>query len=207
MSGHESFKCFNFIQYAMARVNANYIILKVAGGSSKHRERVYCYELYHQMRCLQEQCNLQEEFTINGEIDKKGHPTIPHNFNPDFVMHEPGDDEKNICVIEVKIRRNPNSYVDEATIINRNPNRCVDKKGVHKDLNTITCMLHCYSYKYGALIFIDIAEEDATPILRDANITHLNDISDRVMVFFQSKNNPCNVSCKSLKEILEGGKQ
>lgn len=193
MSDCESVVYFKLIRDAMMQVKRNYIILKVAGGSSEHRERVYCYELYHQMRCLQTQCNLQDEFTINGEIDKKGHPTIPHNFNPDFVMHEPGNDDKNGCVIEVKIRSNHGS--------------ALNTRGVYKDLNTITCMLHCYEYQYGALIFVDVTEEEATPILQAAKIAHLNDISDRVVIFFQSKDNPCNISCKSLKEILEGEKQ
>ena len=146
MSDCESVVYFKLIRDAMMQVKRNYIILKVAGGSSEHRERVYCYELYHQMRCLQTQCNLQDEFTINGEIDKKGHPTIPHNFNPDFVMHEPGNDDKNGCVIEVKIRSNHGS--------------ALNTRGVYKDLNTITCMLHCYEYQYGALIFVDVTEEE-----------------------------------------------
>ena len=193
MSDCESVVYFKLIRDAMMQVKRNYIILKVAGGSSEHRERVYCYELYHQMRCLQTQCNLQDEFTINGEIDKKGHPTIPHNFNPDFVMHEPGNDDKNGCVIEVKIRSKHGS--------------ALNTRGVYKDLNTITCMLHCYEYQYGALIFVDVTEEEATPILQAAKIAHLNDISDRVVIFFQSKDNPCNISCKSLKEILEGENQ
>lgn len=75
MSNNESFMYFSLIQCAMARVEAKYILLEVAGGNPKHRERVYCYELYHQMRCLQEQCDLQTnlqltERLINGVLKK-----------------------------------------------------------------------------------------------------------------------------------------
>ena len=194
MSDNESFMYFSLIRCAMARVEAKYILLEVAGGNPKHRERVYCYELYHQMRCLQEQCALQNKFTINGEIDKRGPQEVDEDFNPDFVMHTPKSMKNNGCVVEVKVRSNSNS-------------RVIDENGVLKDLKTITCMLHCYEYQYGALIFVDVTEEEATPILQAAKIAHLNDISDRVVIFFQSKDNPCNISCKSLKEILEGEKQ
>ena len=194
MSNNESFMYFWLIKRAMAHVEAKYILLEVAGGNPKHRERVYCYELYHQMRCLQEQCALQNKFTINGEIDKRGPQEVDEDFNPDFVMHTPKSMKNNGCVVEVKVRSNSNS-------------RVIDENGVLKDLKTITCMLHCYEYQYGALIFVDVTEEEATPILQAAKIAHLNDISDRVVIFFQSKDNPCNISCKSLKEIMEGEKQ
>ncbi len=194
MSDNESFMYFSLIRCAMARVEAKYILLEVAGGNPKHRERVYCYELYHQMRCLQEQCALQNKFTINGEIDKRGPQEVVEDFNPDFVMHTPKSMKNNGCVVEVKVRSNSNS-------------RVIDENGVLKDLKTITCMMNCYEYQYGALIFVDVTEEEATPILQAAKIAHLNDISDRVVIFFQSKDNPCNISCKSLKEILEGEKQ
>ncbi len=194
MSNNESFMYFSLIQCAMARVEAKYILLEVAGGNPKHRERVYCYELYHQMRCLQEQCDLQNKFTINGEIDKRGPQEVDEDCNPDFVMHTPGNMENNGCVVEVKVRTNNGSDLPS-------------KRGVHKDLKTITCMLHCYQYQYGALVFVDITEEEIAPILQEADIAHLKDISDRVVIFFQSKDNPCNISCKSLKEILEGEKQ
>jgi len=36
------------------------------------RERVFCYELYHQIRCLQNKRGLTD-FNIHGEIDKRGH--------------------------------------------------------------------------------------------------------------------------------------
>lgn len=194
MSNNESFMYFWLIKRAMAHVEAKYILLEVAGGNPKHRERVYCYELYHQMRSLQEHCKEQSGFTINGEIDKDGPQKVDQNFNPDFVMHTPGDMENNGCVVEVKVRNN-------------NGNGLPSKRGVHKDLKTITCMLHCYNYQCGALIFVDVSEEEIAPILQEADIAHLNDISDCVMVFFQSKNDPCNVSSKNLKEILEGEKQ
>lgn len=67
------------------------------------RERVYCYELYHQLRV-----SLKADFKykLHGEIDKSGHHWIIQLFggkcpNPDFVVHTPGD-MYNLAVIEVK---------------------------------------------------------------------------------------------------------
>ena len=86
------------------------------------------YELYHQMRLIQEQ-KFKSEFTINGEIDKSGHKIIKEPFNPDFVIHQQGKMGENFCVVELKT-------------INK-------KSGIQKDFHTITCMMHCYRYKIG----------------------------------------------------------
>jgi hypothetical protein len=74
---------------------------------SAWRERVYCYELYHLLRC-----RLPKDFpyTLHGEIDKIGHEAIVQHFgkikrpNPDFVLHNPGDMgiEANLVIVEVK---------------------------------------------------------------------------------------------------------
>ncbi len=194
MSDNESFMYFSLIRCAMARVEAKYILLEVAGGNPKHRERVYCYELYHQMRCLQEQCALQNKFTINGEIDKRGPQEVDEDFNPDFVMHTPKSMKNNGCVVEVKVRSNSNS-------------RVIDENGVLKDLKTITCMMNCYKYHNGALIFVDVDESNVIQILKSAKLPLLRRKANHIMVFFQSKDDPCKVSHKSLKEILEGEKQ
>lgn len=63
------------------------------------RERVFCYELYHQMRCLQNRRELGK-WIINGEIDKRGQQSF-NNENPDFIFHSQGNN-KNYIVIEVK---------------------------------------------------------------------------------------------------------
>lgn len=181
--------CFSIIRQAMTQVSPSYILLKTAGSNPNYRERVYCYELYHQMRCLQEQNSQAYNFVINGEIDKRGHRLITEKFNPDFVMHDPGSMENNTCVVEVKTRSN--SKYEIHTV------------GLRKDLKTITCMLHCYGYHFGALIYVGVSEEKATSLLYSADIPHLNDIADRVAVFFQSKQDPKNIKVEFLKEILE----
>lgn len=74
------------------------------------RERVYCYELYHQLRC-----NLPEDFpyTVHGELDKQKHHFIINLLGerrvPDFLIHKPGsmDEAANLVIIEVKTAECP----------------------------------------------------------------------------------------------------
>jgi len=63
------------------------------------RERVYCYELYHQMRNALDGTLPHK---LDGEVDKRGHPIIPGNKKPDFIVHIPADMRWNLVVIEVK---------------------------------------------------------------------------------------------------------
>jgi hypothetical protein len=86
---------------ATARVAEPYFLLPVAGMEIPiYRERVYCYELYHQLRMLLDGEPRLAEFSLCGEIDKQGHPTIGR-YIPDFVFHTPGK-KQNLVVVEVK---------------------------------------------------------------------------------------------------------
>jgi hypothetical protein len=66
-----------------------------------YRERIYCYELYHQMRTEMENIQFSVPYVINGELDKAGtYQGIL--LKPDFIFHIPGDTEHNLLAIEVK---------------------------------------------------------------------------------------------------------
>lgn len=64
-----------------------------------YRERVYCYELYHQLRNA-----LGDDFPykLAGEMDKAGHHIICGDKKPDFIVHIPGRMNKNLVIIQVK---------------------------------------------------------------------------------------------------------
>ena len=85
------------------RVDAHYFQIEVAGSDELvYRERVYCYELYHQLRNI-----LGDEFPykLDGEVDKERHPIIRPELGPekpDFIVHVPGEMDRNLVVIEVK---------------------------------------------------------------------------------------------------------
>ncbi len=68
-----------------------------------YRERVYCYELYHQLRVA---TGDDYDYSLGGEVDKARHPILSElsldNTKPDMLVHRPGDMSGNLVVIEVK---------------------------------------------------------------------------------------------------------
>ncbi|CAJ1900547.1 hypothetical protein [Aeromonas jandaei] len=93
----------NFDSYladSVSRISAEYFQLEVNGSNTViFRERVYCYELYHQLRnCWPNETN----WKICGEIDKRGHPVLrDSDESPDFLVHVPGE-PANFAIVEVK---------------------------------------------------------------------------------------------------------
>jgi Holliday junction resolvase len=90
---------------ACAKVTECYMLLPVAGKTApEYRERVYCYELYHQLRIIVDERHLP--YCLGGEIDKAGHPVIRgrglDRAKPDLVVHVPGSMSNNLAVVEVK---------------------------------------------------------------------------------------------------------
>lgn len=87
---------------ACARVAAEYFQLPVADADSVYRERVYCYELYHQLRSQWGDF----PFSLSGEVDKARHPYFrggPYaRSKPDLLVHQPGNMDGNLACVEVK---------------------------------------------------------------------------------------------------------
>jgi hypothetical protein len=89
--------------HATAAIGPEYFLLPIHGGESRYRERVYCYELYHQARL---RWPPGTRYFLNGEIDKRSHPYFAGEADapkPDFVVHVPGTGD-NYAVMEVKTR-------------------------------------------------------------------------------------------------------
>ena len=87
------------LRKAAEKVRSNYFELPIVGEAVVYRERVYCYELYHPLRCLWPK---KSEWVLNGEVDKRNHPYFKDCApKPDFLVHGPGT-SRNYAVIEVK---------------------------------------------------------------------------------------------------------
>ncbi|WP_143271608.1 hypothetical protein [Bradyrhizobium mercantei] len=90
---------------ATADIGGEYFQLPVHGGGPIYRERVYCYELYHQMRRRWPE---DGPFRLSGEVDKAAHPVLSglgaSYAKPDLLVHGPGDMRRNHAIIEVKSR-------------------------------------------------------------------------------------------------------
>lgn len=91
------------LKAATAAVDWPYFQLNIDGGDPVFRERVYCYELYHQIRARWPDAT---KYIINGEIDKRAHPILEKlgadHAKPDMLVHTPGAMAGNYAIIEVK---------------------------------------------------------------------------------------------------------
>src|SRR4030043_1988755 len=97
----KDFECFmQCLMKAGEKIEPHYFQIPTAGSDELiYRERVYCYELYHQLRIA-----LGDDFSykLDGEVDKAGHLSIRGGKKPDFIVHIPDEMDRNLVVIEVK---------------------------------------------------------------------------------------------------------
>ena len=103
------------LEIATGRVPEEYFQLPIDGRDDPvYRERVYCYELYHQLRVLWPD---ESQYSLGGEVDKAGHPLIRDNgldnCKPDFLVHIPGNMGGNFAVVEVKPIRSSRQAVQK----------------------------------------------------------------------------------------------
>ncbi len=109
------------ISGAARDVAPDYFMLPVAdlqGGEPliQYRERVYAYELYHQLRSRWPAW----EYSLGGEVDKQGHPIVHggdlEGVKPDLLIHVPGEMNHNLMVIEIKASR-PGAAINGRAIV------------------------------------------------------------------------------------------
>ena len=91
------------LESAPAAIESRFMKLPIHGGTPIYRERVYCYELYHQLRT---RWTGTSPFTLNCHVDKRGHEALRNlqasNTVPDLLVHVPGDWNGNHAIIEIK---------------------------------------------------------------------------------------------------------
>ena len=141
----------------------DYFQLPVAGREDPiYRERVYCYELYHQLRL---RWPAGTEYSLCGEIDKNGHGLIRgndlDNKKPDFLVHVPGVMEQNYLVMEVK---SENAH----------------KAGIEKDLRTLTAFCTKGEYSRAILLVYGSSETAFDRIKATSNFLADSDENGRI---------------------------
>lgn len=70
----------------------------------KYQERVFMYEFYHQMRCLEDEYSEFGSLSIQGEVNK-GYQRLSGAWIPDLILHE-RDGEHNVLALECKMAWN-----------------------------------------------------------------------------------------------------
>jgi hypothetical protein len=173
-------KILNMIQESIRNVGMKYFMLETTyEPSGIVRERVFCYELYHQIRIHHD----NNTVTLNGEIDKSGHKKFNKldRKNPDFVFHIPGQMEGNTSVIEVKGK--------------------LVKKDIIKDFNTLTLFVKKYDYKFGIFILYNHSLDELKNILIKKRCKiHYTEIFDKIDIISAVNNE--TVTRTTLSKIL-----
>lgn len=129
-----------------------YRVITTYDNSGIVRERVFCYELYHQMRSRM-QAQQIPEVRIHGEIDKRGHRDFKtkHWKNPDFIFHVPGIHEFNTLVVEVKGTLNYDRR--QKSQLNRvKSSRSRKASTALNDIKNLLIFITNYSYAAGVFI-------------------------------------------------------
>jgi len=148
------------LETASSRIELDYFQLKIDGSGPIYRERVYCYELYHQMRVLWPEAT---PYFLNGEVDKRAHPILAKRDadgpKPDLLVHQPGDMRGNYTVVEVKSAE-------------------ARRAGLRKDLSTLKLFRETVEYKRAIyLVYGSEAERLVATIADDAaNVPELPEI-------------------------------
>lgn len=162
---------YNIFLHALSKATTliapEFFNLEVASTDATiYRERVYCYELYHQLR---QALPVGFPFTLQGEIDKQNHPIISRAcgaIKPDLLVHKPGK------------MRNGNLVVIEVKSIMR-----VSK--LEKDFKTLQCMISLKDgYFRGISLLFGINNEDAYNKATRLYKKHCGGATERIHLFF-----------------------
>ena len=125
-----------------------------------YRERVYCYELYHQLRL---RWPVDVGYELSGEVDKSGHPLIRGNnldrTKPDLLIHTPGNMDGNHAIIEVK----PIS---------------ASRSGIAKDLSTLTAFRRFAGYQRA--IYLIYGSGNIDTVITISNELQIDDSEERL---------------------------
>ena len=140
------------LRIATSQIEHAFFHIELDGGMPVYRERVYCYELYHQLRL---QWPASSPFRLNGELDKSAHPILKFMgadyAKPDLLVHTPGHMGGNDTIIEVK-------------------SSTASRKGIKKDLNTLGLFRTAVGYQRA--IYLVYGYEAEQTIARVRAVAH-----------------------------------
>lgn len=192
---HEFYK---FIDCAMSNVANDYWMVQTAEGDEKVRERVFCYELYHQMRLLQESEKREfpkmSKLTIAGELLKKGlvgfkkeDGNTEEQKCPDFIFHIPQKYINDAIVMEVKGRTDLPSY----------------KSGIYDDFKTLNAFIKSEKLHYQSGIFLlyGHTQQEAVQVIRSITFNFEFVAPDKIYVITKESNRE-EMKAKKLSEIF-----
>ncbi len=165
---------------ASTRIAAEYFQLPVAATDSAYRERVYTYELYHQLRLLWGSWR----FGLSGEVDKTGHPYFRQGpyarSKPDLLVHVPGDMTSNLAVLEVK------------------PPRDMRRRWLG-DLKKLTWYIHNAQYAGGYFLVYGVGHEEVRRHI--GRLMRSNELASSIKVWVHAAPGEAARCCGTVKQI------
>jgi len=175
----------SILRKATEAIEADYFHLHIDGGAPVYRERVYSYELYHQMRA---RWPIECLFRLNGEVDKRAHPILRQRgvgaLQPDLLVHGPGSMNRNHAIIEIKSS-------DAGT------------GGIRKDLTTLATFMNSVNYER-AIYLIYGSEINQALLARIVRISQNVDRLPRIEVWLHHAALTRAEHCLSLNNCLVG---
>lgn len=150
---------------ALKRVNEKYIEISMYQlPNNRYRERVYCYELYHQLR---EILGDGYKYMLDGELSKNAHPIIEKEIGakiPDFLVHYRSEMDHNLAIIEVKPIKSVNDSISN----------------LEEDLDKIIDFIETAEYQYGIMLIYsngsDLLDNNIIDVFKDRTDQYPNKI-------------------------------
>jgi hypothetical protein len=151
-------------------------------------ERVFCYELYHQVRSLMYELRAKDPSTLSsiqfqGELRKEminssiaaqtGLSPLSKKYVPDFLLHSPGSTDYHGLIIEVKSNRN------------------ICFEPIQKDLVKIQEFITQYKYQMGIFLIINNSKDRMRKLIAKPKSQEWirANLPDRCRILFMSKEN------------------
>lgn len=157
-----SLDILNTVKLGLNNVKKEYYrIITTYNPEGINRERVFAYELYHQIRMIEN----DSELILHGEIDKRGHVDFPavEQRNPDFIFHVPGEYNCKSVVVELKVDLNG---------------------GIEKDFETLDMFIKNYSYSYGIFIICNHSEEKVKKFIERIDVEKIEN-KDKIHILIK----------------------
>lgn len=149
-------------------------------------ERIFCYELYHQLRLgilkFTKKNLISDNLKIQGEarkmniinlLDNIGLDSFSTDKIPDLIIHSPTDSENQLCIIEVKCKGN------------------LTQNELYTDLKKLD--IYCNSLKFENAYFISINSscKHIENLISDLDINEFNCANKiKIICMENSKSNP-----------------
>ncbi len=152
----------------------------------KTGERIFCYELYHQLRMRMdaENPNIFNNVFLQGELrkhqlepllDRFGLRRLSYNFIPDLLLHSPGNADEHPYVIEIKTTR----FLAEPELAD--------------DIEKIAEFICNYDYQRGVFLGINLSIETLTTMIinseRIIQIPRIQEIKNRITIAVRENEN------------------